>query len=31
VLGYAMKKLDSSPATLTLALVIGPRAARALR
>ena len=31
VLGYVMKKLDYSPAALTLALVIGPLAERALR
>jgi len=31
VLGYAMKKLDYSPAALTLALVLGPLAERALR
>jgi putative tricarboxylic transport membrane protein len=30
-LGYAMKKLDYSPAALTLALVLGPLAERALR
>ncbi|MCI0548980.1 MAG: tripartite tricarboxylate transporter permease [Candidatus Rokubacteria bacterium] len=31
VLGYLMKKLDYSPAALTLALVLGPLAERALR
>jgi putative tricarboxylic transport membrane protein len=31
VLGYAMKKLDYSPAALVLALVLGPLAERALR
>jgi len=31
VLGYAMKKLGYSPAALTLALVLGPLAERALR
>jgi len=31
VVGYVMKKLDYSPAALTLALVIGPLAERALR
>jgi len=31
VLGYVMKKLDYSPAALTLALVLGPLAERALR
>ena len=31
VLGYAMKKLDYSPAALTLAIVLGPLAERALR
>jgi putative tricarboxylic transport membrane protein len=31
VLGYAMRKLDYSPAALTLALVLGPLAERALR
>jgi putative tricarboxylic transport membrane protein len=31
VLGYAMKKLDYSPAAMTLALVLGPLAERALR
>jgi putative tricarboxylic transport membrane protein len=31
VVGYAMKKLDYSPAALTLALVLGPLAERALR
>jgi putative tricarboxylic transport membrane protein len=31
VLGYAMKRLDYSPAALTLALVLGPLAERALR
>ena len=31
LLGYAMKKLDYSPAALTLALVLGPLAERALR
>lgn len=31
VLGYGMKKLDYSPAALTLALVLGPLAERALR
>lgn len=31
VIGYAMKKLDYSPAALTLALVLGPLAERALR
>ena len=31
VLGYFMKKLDYSPAAMTLALVIGPLAERALR
>jgi putative tricarboxylic transport membrane protein len=30
-LGYVMKKLDYSPAALTLALVLGPLAERALR
>ena len=31
VIGYAMRKLDYSPAALTLALVLGPLAERALR
>jgi putative tricarboxylic transport membrane protein len=31
VLGYVMRKLDYSPAALTLALVLGPLAERALR
>ena len=31
VLGYAIKKLGYSPAALTLALVLGPLAERALR
>jgi len=31
VIGYVMKKLDYSPAALTLALVLGPLAERALR
>jgi putative tricarboxylic transport membrane protein len=31
VIGYTMKKLDYSPAALTLALVLGPLAERALR
>jgi putative tricarboxylic transport membrane protein len=31
VLGYAMKKLDYSPAAMTLALVLGPLAERSLR
>ncbi len=31
VIGYAMKKLDYSPAALVLALVLGPLAERALR
>jgi putative tricarboxylic transport membrane protein len=31
LLGYAMKKLDYSPAALTLALVLGPLAERSLR
>src|SRR5688500_18849907 len=31
VVGYAMKKLDYSPAALTLALVLGPLAERSLR
>jgi len=31
VVGYVMKKLDYSPAALTLALVLGPLAERALR
>jgi putative tricarboxylic transport membrane protein len=31
VVGYAMRKLDYSPAALTLALVLGPLAERALR
>jgi putative tricarboxylic transport membrane protein len=31
VLGYLMRKLDYSPAALTLALVLGPLAERALR
>ena len=31
VIGYAMRRLDYSPAALTLALVIGPLAERALR
>jgi putative tricarboxylic transport membrane protein len=31
VIGYAMRKLDYSPAALTLALVLGPLAERSLR
>jgi putative tricarboxylic transport membrane protein len=31
VVGYLMRKLDYSPAALTLALVLGPLAERALR
>jgi putative tricarboxylic transport membrane protein len=31
LIGYAMKKLDYSPAAMTLALVLGPLAERALR
>jgi putative tricarboxylic transport membrane protein len=31
VVGYAMRRLDYSPAALTLALVLGPLAERALR
>jgi putative tricarboxylic transport membrane protein len=31
IIGYAMKKLDYSPAAMTLALVLGPLAERSLR